>query len=274
MSVNRIVRGFLTACLILICLTACLQVSGGSLYSPTATIIESTQTATIVWFPPTDTPTITPVPPTITPTMEQKPNLGDSIVNDDFTHPAVWSLGRFKEGVIALGVNELALAVSSPGGRLVSFRQEPTLTNFFYEVTASPNLCAGADAYGLIIRAQNNTDFYAFLLTCSGQVRVERDKISESIALKDWTYVDGPVTPDIGGSTRLGVWAYGREMRFFVNDVYQFTVSDPAFPKGLVGLYARSAGSTVLTVNFSDLLVREISGVPVLPATPTPRRVE
>ncbi len=173
-----------------------------------------------------------------------------------------------------MGVNELALAVSLPRGRLVSFRQEPTLTNFFYEVTARPNLCAGVDAYGLVIRAQNNTDFYAFLLSCSGQVRLERDKISESIALKDWTYVEGPVTPDIGGTTRLGVWAYGREMRLFINDVYQFSVSDPAFPKGLIGLYARSAGSTALTVNFSNLTVREISGIPILPATPTPGLVE
>ena len=103
---------------------------------------------------------------------------------------------------------------------------------------------------------------------------MERDKISESIALQDWKYVNGPVTPDIGGSIRLGVWAYGRELRFFVNDVYQFSVSDPAFPRGLIGLYAHSAGSTALTVNFSNLVVREISGVPALPATPTPRQAE
>lgn len=274
MFVYRTVRCFLIVWLTLTCLTACFQVSEGSQYPPAATIIEPTQTATIVWFPSTDTPTITSIPPTITPTPEQKPNLGNLIVSDDFTHPAVWSLGRFDEGVVALGVNELALAVSSPGGKLVSFRQEPTLTNFYYEVTASPNLCAGADAYGLVIRAQNNTDFYAFLLTCNGQVRVERDKISESIALQDWTYANGPVTPDIGGSTRLGVWAYGREMRFFVNDVYQFSVSDPAFPRGLIGLFAHSAGSTAMTVNFSNLIVREINGLPVLPATPTPRQAE
>jgi hypothetical protein len=274
MSVNRTLRCFLIMWLTLTCLTACLQLSDGNQYPAAATIMEPIQTATIVWFPPTETPTITSIPPTITPTPEQKPNLGDLIVSDDFTHPAVWSLGSFDEGMIALGVNELALAVSLPGGRLVSFRQEPTLTNFYYEVTASPNLCTGADAYGLVIRAQNNTDFYAFLLTCSGQVRVERDKISESISLQDWTYVEGPVTPDIGGSTRLGVWAYGRELRFFINDVYQFTVFDPAFPRGLIGLYAHSAGSTALTVNFSNLIVREISGVPVLPATTTPRPVE
>ena len=182
----------------------------------------------------------------------------------------MWLLGRFDDGVIALGVNELALAVSTPGGKLTTFRQEPTLTDFYYEVSASPNLCTSGDAYGLVIRAASNTDFYAFLLSCSGQVRVERDRISESITLQDWTYALGPVIPDIGGKTRLGVWAYGREMRFFINDTYQFTVSDPTFPRGLIGLQARSAGSTALTVNFSDLIIREFSGIPVLPSTPTP----
>jgi hypothetical protein len=254
----------------LLCLTACLPAPAGNQTPAVTTPLEPTPTATIVWFPATDTPTITPIPATPTATPEQKPNVGGLIVSDDFTHPGAWLLGRFDEGVIALGINELALAISSPGGKLVSFRQEPTLTNFYFEVTASPNLCSGADAYGLVVRARNNTDYYAFLLSCSGQVRMERDKISESIPLQEWTYALGPVTPDIGGSSRLGVWVYGNEMRFFVNEVYQFSVSDPAFPRGLVGLYARSAGSTAMTVNFSNLIIHEIVGIPSLPVTPTP----
>jgi hypothetical protein len=257
--------------MIFLCLTGCLQVSDGRLQPSDTIPLAATSTATIVWFPATDTPTITPIPVTPTPTQEQKPNLGDMIARDDFTRPALWLLGRFDDGVIALGVYELALAVSAPGGKLATFRQEPTLTNFYYEVSASPNLCNTGDAYGLAIRAPNNTDFYAFLLSCGGQVRVERDRISESIVLQDWTYVIGPITPDIGGSTRLGVWAYGRELRFFINDVYQFSVSDPTFSRGLIGLLARSAGSTALTVNFSDLIIREIYGTPALPVTPTPR---
>jgi hypothetical protein len=265
---------FLILLVIPLILAACLQVSEGSQLPPGDSQATTTSTATIVWFPATDTPTITPIPATPTPTPEQKPNLGDVIASDDFTRPAMWLLGRFDDGVIALGVSELALAVSAPGGKLTTFRQEPTLTDFYYEVSASPNLCTGGDAYGLIIRAVNNTDFYAFLLSCSGQVRVERDRVSESIVLHDWTYAVGPVTPDIGGITRLGVWAYGRELRFFINDVYQFSISDPTFSRGLIGLQARSAGSTAMTINFSALIIREISGIPVLPLTPTPAASE
>jgi hypothetical protein len=264
----------LSICIILVCLAGCLQVQDAGQQPFDATPLDATATSTIVWFPPTETPTLTPKAPTLTPTPEQKSNLGELIARDDFTRPDLWLLGRFDDGVIALGVNELALAVSQPGGKLTTFRQESTLTNFYYEVSASPNLCTNGDAYGVVFRAANNTDFYAFLLSCSGQVRVERDRISEHIVLQDWTYVLGPVTPDIGGSTRLGVWAYGRELRFFVNDVYQFSVSDPTFPRGLIGLHARSAGSTAVTINFSNLIIREISGIPALPPTPTVRASE
>jgi len=268
MSINSSIKA-LVSWTALIALVACMQAPGSNL-PPVDSTQAASSTPTIVWFLPTETPTLTPIPATLTPTLEQKPNLGDVLLSDDFTKPAVWLLGRFDGGSIALGLNEISLAVSAPEAALASFRQEPTFSNFYYEVTASPNLCVGRDAYGLIVRATSFTDFYAFLLSCDGMVRIERDKASERIPLQDWVPVAGQVTPDIGGTPKLGVWAYGREMRFFVNDVYQFTVVDPAFPRGLIGFYARSAGANAVTVNFSKLEVREISGIPITQTTPSP----
>jgi hypothetical protein len=57
----------------------------------------------------------------------------------------------------------------------------------------------------------------------------------------------------------LAVWAVGKEMRFFVNDYYIFSVSDPAQAKGNLGVFARSAGEMAVTVSFSDLEVREVN---------------
>jgi hypothetical protein len=59
-------------------------------------------------------------------------------------------------------------------------------------------------------------------------------------------------------SSRLAVWAVGNEMRFFINEQYQFTVRDPLLTSGALGVFARSAGDTALTVNFSDLVVRNV----------------
>jgi hypothetical protein len=47
-------------------------------------------------------------------------------------------------------------------------------------------------------------------------------------------------------------------MRFFINDQYQFSVSDPLFPSGAIGVFVRSAGETAVTVSFSDLDVYRI----------------
>lgn len=249
--------------------SACLPIPGGSHPDVIVASTEPSMTPTTVWFPPTDTPMPTDIPATITPTVEQRPGIGRIIFEDVFNKPALWLLGRFDGGSIALGLNEITLATSSPKAVLVTFRQEPTLSDFYAEVSISPNLCTGQDAYGLAYRAGNFTDYYAFLLSCNGQVQVERDKRSERIPLQEWSPVVGPVTSDIGGVIRLGVWAQGREMRFFVNGNYQFSVDDPSFPRGLIGLMVRSAGDSAMTANFSNLVVYEIGALSIQ-STPQP----
>ena len=59
-------------------------------------------------------------------------------------------------------------------------------------------------------------------------------------------------------------------MRFFVNDIYIFTIKDPVFTSGQLGLVARSAGETALTVNFKELVVSELDVVPSSAVTATP----
>jgi len=59
-------------------------------------------------------------------------------------------------------------------------------------------------------------------------------------------------------TSRLGVWAVGKEMRFFVNDQHQFTITDKALPSGAMGVFVRSGGENAVTVNFSELVVYSI----------------
>ena len=59
-------------------------------------------------------------------------------------------------------------------------------------------------------------------------------------------------------TARLGIWARGDEFRFFINDQHQFTVNDPLLVSGNIGVFARSMGETAVTVNFSDLIIRQI----------------
>jgi hypothetical protein len=222
--------------------------------------------ATIVWFPPTATST--PLPTTgVTPTVEMRPGIGDVILDDPFSETTLWTTGTNNTGSIAYGNNELSLAVSQAKGSLVSLRNAPVLSNFSLEITANPSLCRDADVYGLLLRYVDQKNYYRFMVACNGQLRLERVQNSKVVILQDWT-ASGQVPPGSPLVIRLAVWAVNNEFRFFINDYYQFTARDQVFPSGKLGLFARSAGDTPLTVNFSNLVVNEVK-TETLNATPS-----
>ena len=213
----------------------------------------ATPTATTVWFPPTATFTpLPPVTPGITPTLDLSPGYGAPIFSDDFLKPELWSLGRSGPGGAALGVSELSLVVSQPRGYLYSLRQETALSDFYLEITASPSICRGADEYGLLVRLVSLQDFLRFGLNCRGEARL--DRLSGGEASSPFPpEVSGAVPPGAPSTSRLAVWALGKELRFYVNGQYLFTVSDPVLRVGGLGVYARASGDDTMTVNFSDL---------------------
>ena len=219
--------------------------------------ISPTLTATVEWFPATSTPTLMPTQ-AVTTTPDFRPYLGEVLLNDDFTDPNSWILGQTSSGNIALGINELTIAIAEPKAYDFTVRQEPILGDFYLEITTSPTLCRGEDQYGLLLRMSSPGDFYRYALSCDGRVRLDRIVHGTASSPQPWT-TSGAVPPGAPITSRLGVWLLGDEMRFFVNDQYQFTVNDPLLTSGNLGFFARSAGETAVTVNFSDLVVRQIN---------------
>lgn len=244
------------ACVVLsLLLNACLpEVTPSPTPLPTATeTVIPTATGTIVWFPPTATFTPAPTIP-VEPTPDLRPALGEMILSDDFADTSQWGTSRMAAGSVAYGRGELTLAVSQAKGSLLSLRKTPQLYNFYAEIDTLPSLCRDGDAYGLLIRAGSSEDFYRILLNCAGQVRMERVKNSKNALLYDWM-VSGQLQPGGMLRARLGVAARGPDLDVYVNDVYQFSVKDPVFTSGVVGVFARAAGDTPLTVNFSNLVI-------------------
>ena len=238
-------------------LAACLQAPTPLPPLPTATPLPSTNTPTptVVWFPPTATFTPLPTPTqALTPTLDTRPQYGTLILADDFSNPGPWTLSRTTTGSLAITMNELTVAVAQPGGYLFSLRQQPDFTDFYAEITASPSLCRGPDEYGMLLRYSPSKEFYRFSLSCDGQVRLDRFYKGVASSPQPWM-LSGAVPPGAPSSSRIAVLAVGKEMRFYVNDQFVFSVNDPTIPAGNLGVFARSAGDTVVTVNFSDLKV-------------------
>jgi hypothetical protein len=215
-----------------------------------------TPTPTTIWFPPTFTPTPFPtIIPTTTPDL--KPGIGEVITQDDFTESEHWLTGNMGVGTIALGIEEISLAVTQPKGYLFSFRDELIYDDFYVEITASPSLCSGMDEYGLLIRYNSPVDFYRFSLSCDGQTRL--DKLVGGTASSPQPWLASASIPSAAPSiSKLGVWAVGREMRFFINDEYHFSISDPVLSRGMIGVFTRSGGENALTVSFSNLIIYQI----------------
>ncbi len=225
---------------------------------PTPTPILS---PTVVWFPPTETPTPRALTsPTAPP--DWRPSIGDVIKADSFTDEAVWDLSKSDDGTASLFDGRLALS-AAPNVYLPSLNKKLVLTDFYAEVTASINLCQGADEYGILVRAIP-TAAYRFALTCDGQVRAERVSRSERLTVEP-PFHSGDAPRGAPAEVRIGVWAFKSELRFFLNGHYQFSVTNVNLPSGTLGFFVHSTGETSITVSFTDLVVRKLNYSPIAP---------
>ena len=216
----------------------------------------TTEAPTVVWFPPTATPTPFPTP-VITPTADMRPKLGKVLMEDDFTDSKAWSLSQSEAGSVALGRNELTIAIGEDNATLSSIREAPIYTDFYLEITAATSLCRNLDEYGILFRVSPAIDYYRFSLSCNGQVRLDRINDGQASSPQPWL-LSGAVPPGAPGTARIGISAIGPELSFFVNGRYQFSVHDPLLISGGIGVFARSTEKMAVTVNFSDLVVYEV----------------
>jgi hypothetical protein len=248
----------------LVLLTACAGLVPASTPTPTSVAVTDTPTATIVWFPPTNTPTIFSTR-TILPTPEQRPGLGDLLFTDTFDQPGLWSTSVTSRASAAVTLNRLVLSITGQGPvSFISLRREPTLGDFYAEVTATIIQCAGNDQFGFVFRDSPGDYYYRFAVSCDGAVRLQRAISGSVLPLHDWL-TTGDAPSGAPAEVKLGVWAVGGEMRFFLNDHYQFTVHDPVLSTGSLGLFVYVNGTDPIMASFSDLSVYSVSY-----ASPTP----
>ena len=232
--------------------------------TPTAGI-NPTPTATIIWFPSTETPTTLPLQPA-TPTAENRPGVGDLLFSDSFNQPAFWSAGTSAQASAMLTNGRLVLSITEPGPlAIASLRDQPSAGDFYAEATANISLCSSKDQYGMLFRASGDGDYYRFVLNCNGQERLERVRGGVTYPLLGWLS-SNDIPNGAPAQIKLGVWAVGREIRLFLNNTFQFSMTDPVFSSGGFGFFAYAAGKSPVTISFSDLSVYPVTFI--LPIKP------
>ena len=237
---------------------------------PTATpitpTVTSTATATRIWFPATQTPLPQPTRPTLTPTPDQRPIDNLMLFEDDLSEQTRWTTSLTNYGSVAYGKQELTIAINQERQSLYSFFLETVPSNYYLEMMVSPSLCKGEDLYGIAFRVQSNSDFYRLVMRCDGQLRVDLVRGGGVVTVSEQRY-SGQLRPGPLQSIPVALWINGSTVQIFIDDVYQLSVNNLMWTSGGVGVYARSAAETALTVNFSDFVVREGD---TFPPTPVP----
>ncbi len=236
--------------------------------TPTPTTSPS-PSATVIWFPATSTATQVPTKQP-EPTENLHPAVGDIQIKDDFSNTSLWSTTSDAGGKIVYANNELTLAVQESKTYIASIFSSQDIENASVEITSNVSLCMSLDSYGLLVRASNGMNGYRFLVNCQGQVKLEVLKLGRASTLIEWMQ-SGQVLPGSPYQLRLRIWMVKNELRFFLNDVFQFSTRDALYTTGQIGVFARQSADTPITVSFSNLIVRSIETGFVLPkATPKP----
>ncbi|MGC8857028.1 MAG: hypothetical protein ACP5QU_09530, partial [Anaerolineae bacterium] len=200
-------------------------------------------------------------------TPEMRPKLGGFLLQEEFRDPSPWNTASSAQGSVSITSSALTIA-AQPGAYLSTLRNEPTLDNFYAEVTAHLSLCRDGGEYGLLYRA-SSTSYYRLSLSCNGTLRLDRISNGTRYPLQRPT-LSSDLPRGAPAEVRIGLWASGAEMRFFLNDNYQFTISDKTFSRGVIGLFARATADLPVTVTFSSLTIRSLSDQTSLTPTASP----
>ncbi|MCJ7707147.1 MAG: hypothetical protein MUO38_05955 [Anaerolineales bacterium] len=213
-------------------------------------------------------PTLTPGP-TSTTAPDVHAGLGAYLYRDDFSTNAGWEVGPDARGGTTLIDGRLVISVSTPGAFRYVLGPVPEVDDFFLEVGIRTQLCSPRDEFGVMLRVSPAGDHYRFTLTCDGGARVSRILNGSMSGLVPIT-ITGDAIPGAPADNRIGVWANGSRLRFYLNGLEVFTIHDASLETGGVGFIVRSGAAGQVTVAFDDLTIRALLPTPPPALTPFP----
>jgi hypothetical protein len=91
-------------------------------------------------------------------------------------------------------------------------------------------------------------------------MRLERVRSNQAEPLGDWLS-SGDIPTGAPADVKFGIWAVGGNLRFFLNDRFQFSAKDPLLSSGTLGFFIKANGLTPVTVDFLNLSVYSVSAV-------------
>ena len=109
---------------------------------------------------------------------------------------------------------------------------------------------------GLLVRYQNDQNFYLFVVDGRGKFQVQAQENGNWRTLQPWS--DSPLLATVGGENLLAVEDDGQQLRFYVGPELLFATNDLRLPVGDVGLLAGSRSQGTSRALFDWVQMTEI----------------
>ena len=109
---------------------------------------------------------------------------------------------------------------------------------------------------GLIVRYQNDQNFYLFVVDGRGKYQVQAQEQGKWRTLQPWS--DSPRLASVGGENLLGVEDDGQTLGFFVESELLYSTDDLRLPVGDVGLLAGSRSQGTARVFYDWVRIEAI----------------
>jgi len=166
------------------------------------------------------------------------------LLQDDFVQPVLglapevvtddWSMGYVGD-LYQIHIAQPGVLAWTTLGQidLGAYRFDTTLV-----LTGSSGDSSAWGYAGLLVRYQNDQNFYLFVVDGRGKYQVQMQEQGNWRTLQPWT--DSPLLQTVGGDNLLGIEDDGRSLRFYVGPDLLFTTDDLRLPVGDVGLLAGS----------------------------------
>ena len=167
-----------------------------------------------------------------------------TLLQDDFVQPVLGLAPEVVTGDWSMGyVGDLyQIRIDQPGVLAWTTLGQIDLGAYRYETSlmlTGPSGDNSAWGYaGLILRYQNDQNFYLFVVDGRGKYQVQAQEQGKWRTLQPWS--DSPLLATVGGENQLGVEDDGQALGFFVGPELLYRTDDLRLPVGDVGLLAGS----------------------------------
>jgi hypothetical protein len=188
----------------------------------------------------------------------EEPLAGDLLYSDDFSSSkSGWYTSGSGDFMAVYKNGKYHLTEVSPNVWGRSFSPDRlNFSDFVLEIEATKEAGPDDNAFGVIVREIDSSNYYAFLLSSDGYYQVAKLQNNSWTYVSDWAKSSAVKT---GNATNLIKVVCNRDKQsFYANGVKLTDYSDSSFAYGHIGLYAGTQSEGNVTIGFDNLTVLEL----------------